>query len=60
MTLTKNGKPIGKDDIPTKSLHLHSPKQIDVTPKQKENFIYTKCLDLKNKAITAKNVIDRE
>ena len=25
-------------------------KQIDVTPKQKENFIYTKCLELKNKA----------
>ena len=35
-------------------------KQIDVTPKQKENFIYTKCLELKNKAITAKNAINRE
>ena len=32
-------------------------KQIDVTPKQKENFIYTKCLELKNKAITAKKAI---
>lgn len=30
-------------------------KQIDVTPKINENFIYTKCLELKDKAITAKN-----
>ena len=35
-------------------------KQIDVTPKQKENPIYTRCLELKNKAITAKDAIDRE
>ena len=35
-------------------------KQIDVIPKQKENLIYTRCLELKNKAITVKNAINRE
>ena len=35
-------------------------KQIDVTPKQKENSIYTACLELKNKAIAARNAVDRE
>ena len=35
-------------------------KQIDVIPKQKENPIYSRCLELKNKAIIAKNAIDRE
>ena len=35
-------------------------KQIEVTPKQKENSIYTRCLKLKDKAITAINAIDRE
>ena len=35
-------------------------KQIDVTPKQKENFIYTRCLELKNKAITVKDAIEKE
>ena len=35
-------------------------KQIEVIPKQPENRTYTKCLEFKNKAITAKNAIDRE
>ena len=35
-------------------------KQIDITPKQKENSIYTACLELKNKAIAARNAVDRE
>ena len=35
-------------------------KQIDVTAKQKENSIYTRCLELKNKAITARKTIDGE
>ena len=35
-------------------------KQIDVTPKQPENPIYTKCIELRNKAITAKNATERE
>lgn len=32
-------------------------KQIDVTAKQKENFIYSECLKLKNEAIIAKNAL---
>lgn len=35
-------------------------KQIDVTAKQKENFIYTECRELRSKAITARNAIDSE
>ena len=35
-------------------------KQIEVIPKQPENRTYAKCIEFKNKAITAKNVIDRK
>ena len=35
-------------------------KQIDVTPKQPENPIYTKCIELRDKAIAAKNATEKE
>ncbi len=54
-TTTKKAK-IQKLDMAIKDFE----KQIDVTPKQKENSIYTACLELKNKAIAARNAVDRK
>ena len=54
-TTTKKTK-IQKLDMAIKDFE----KQIDVTPKQPENPIYTKCIELRDKAIAAKNATEKE